>query len=94
MTQYSKLIYAPNGAFTILPKSFFERGGSLNLFCFAYGEEVFIAEQALKLNLKVEYNVNLKLIHTGYATLNVRKNKRVMKWKKEAVNAYYDKFFS
>ena len=58
-----------------------------------FGEEVFVAEQAIKLKLKVEYNVNLKLIHKGYSTLNVRKNSRVLLWKKQAVNAYYDKYF-
>ena len=89
----SKIIYAPNGAFTIFPKSFFLKGGNFKLFCFMFGEEVFVAEQAIKLKLKVEYNVNLKLIHKGYSTLNVRKNSRVLLWKKQAVNAYYDKYF-
>jgi GT2 family glycosyltransferase len=92
-TKNSKFIYAPNGAFTILPRSFFDRGGSLKLFCFLYGEEIFIAEQAIRLNLKIQYNINLKLLHSGNATLNIHNNKKILLWKKDAVNCYFKKYF-
>ena len=56
-------IYAPHGSFIIIKKEFFKLGGTLNYPGFLFGEELFLAEQILKLNKKVIYLKDINIIH-------------------------------
>lgn len=61
-------IYAPHGSFMIFHKNYFNRGGSLKYKVFLFGEEIFIAETALKLGLKIIYYPELRVIHYEHFT--------------------------
>jgi GT2 family glycosyltransferase len=54
-------IYAPHGACIIFSKLYFQRGGSLDYPMFLYGEEIFVAESARRLGLRVVYDPNLRV---------------------------------
>ena len=55
--------YAIHGSFMIFNKTFFEKGGTINYPSILFGEEIFIAEQTLQLNLKILYEPALQLEH-------------------------------
>ena len=56
-------IYAPDGAFIIFNRRYFEAGGTLNYGAFLAGEEIFVAETARRLGLNVVYDPRLSIIH-------------------------------
>jgi GT2 family glycosyltransferase len=86
-------IYSPAGAFTFFSKGFFLSGGTFDYKSFMYGEEIFIAEQSLKIGAKVFYDENIKIIHDGYSTTNFLKNPAVLKYKKDSINYIFDTYF-
>ena len=55
-------IYAPAGAYTIFKKSYFLAGGTLKSGAFLYGEEVFVAEEARKLEIDIYHEPSLRII--------------------------------
>lgn len=61
-------IYAPHGSFIIFHRRYFEAQGSLNYGCFLFGEEIFVAETARKLNLGIIYDPRLRLRHNEHRT--------------------------
>jgi GT2 family glycosyltransferase len=74
-------IYAPHGSCIILHRNYFERKGTLNHISFLFGEEIFIAENAIKNNLDIIYYPELKLLdyeHTSTGFLYSRKISRLM----------------
>ncbi len=52
-------LYAPHGSFVIFHRSYFEKGGNLDFGAFLFGEEIFVAETAHRLKLKVEFEPTL-----------------------------------
>lgn len=86
-------IYSPAGAFTFFSKGFFVSGGSFDYKSFMYGEEIFVAEECLKIGAKVFYDDNIKIIHEGYSTTNFLKNPIVLKYKRDSINYIFNKYF-
>ena len=70
--------YAVHGSFMIFNKTFFQKGGDINYPCILFGEEVFIAEQALKLNLNILYEPSLQVEHNEHATTGIFKSKEAV----------------
>ena len=70
--------YAVHGSFIIFNKTFFEKGGSINYPSVLFGEEIFIAEQALKLNLKMVYEPTLQIEHHEHTTTGIFKSKKTV----------------
>ncbi|MEI7895987.1 MAG: hypothetical protein WCJ26_03045 [bacterium] len=62
-------IYAPHGSSIIFNHKYFERGGTLNHISFLFGEEIFVAETAKRLGLKVVYLPGLKLVHDEHSSI-------------------------
>lgn len=56
-------IYAPFGAFFVFHRSFFDHGGDLSNGPFLFGEEIFVAETARDLGLRIRYEPGLTVIH-------------------------------
>ena len=61
-------IYAPFGAFIIFHRSYFEAGGSLRYPSFLFGEEIYVAETARGLGLRVMYEPRLRVIHQEHGS--------------------------
>lgn len=70
--------YAIHGSFLIFNKRFFTKGGTINYPAILFGEEIFIAEQALKLNLNIFYEPTLQVEHNEHATTGVFKSKQTV----------------
>jgi GT2 family glycosyltransferase len=70
--------YAIHGSFMILNKTFFEKGGTINYPSVLFGEELFIAEQARKLNLNMVYEPVLQVEHNEHATTGVFKSRKTV----------------
>lgn len=84
-------IYAPFGAFIIFNKNYFESGGTLDYECFLFGEEIFVAETAYKLNLNVIYDPRLKVIHREHSSFFFVGLKRKAIYAREAA-LYWERF--
>jgi GT2 family glycosyltransferase len=61
----SNLIYAPNGAFLIFSRKFFEAGGFIDDGSFLYAEEFRVAEMCRLLGLPVIHDPELRVWHQG-----------------------------
>jgi GT2 family glycosyltransferase len=70
-------IYAPHGSCLLFHKRYFEWGGTLKHPCFLFGEEIFVAESARRLGLRVWFEPSLKLLHREHETTDIMRN-RVM----------------
>ena len=58
----TQTIYAPHGSFIIFNQVFFKQGGIIDYPVFLFGEEMYVAESMKAMNLKVQYNPNIKIL--------------------------------
>jgi len=86
------LIYAPHGAFIIFSKSYFSKGGIIDDGYFLYGEENSTAAQAAKLNMKIGYVPEIKLIHKESMSTGKGLNKKKYAFQKQAFNYIKKKY--
>jgi len=68
LLEHSESMYALNGSFIILHKNFFLKGGNFSYPVKLYGEEIFLAEQLRRLNLKTVFMPDLKVVHDEKGT--------------------------
>lgn len=87
-------IYAPGGALTIFHRDYFGAGGNLDHASFLYGEEIFVAETARRLNLNVVIDPRLRIIHRGHSTTNIFKHPQILRFKRDAVSHYANAYFT
>lgn len=72
----SNIIYAPHGSYIILSEKFFSKKGTIEYKGFLYGEEIFLAEQILRLNGKIKYCENIKIIHNENSVTKLLEDKK------------------
>lgn len=90
-------IYAAHGACMIFSCEFLGRGGSLEVPFFLYGEEIYVAETARALGLKVVYDPRLRVRHsehqsTGRGSLIL--SRQAAKHLRDTINYLVHSFFS
>ncbi len=85
--------YAIHGSFMIFNKTFFQRGGTINYPCVLFGEELFIAEQALKLNLDLLYEPSLQVEHNEHATTGTFKSKEAVAYLHQSYTFLLNTYF-
>ncbi len=85
--------YAIHGSFIIFNKTFFQKGGTINYPCVLFGEELFIAEQALKLNLNMLYEPSLKVEHNEHATTGTFKSKEAVAYLHQSYTFLLNTYF-
>ena len=88
-----EMVYAVHGSFFLLTKQFFRKGGTLLYPSFLFGEEIFFAEQALQLNLKVYVDNSLKMIHHEHSTTAAVKSKQLVKYMHDSVSSLLATYF-
>ena len=88
-----KSIYAPHGACILFAKSYFLRGGTLDYPVFLFGEEIFVAETADKLELEVLYNPWLRVWHDDHASTGWVRSRIVSSYMREAAEFVADEYF-
>lgn len=90
----NKNIYAPHGSFIIFYKQFFEKGGTLNHISFLFGEEIFIAETARKLDLKVVYKPELIVSDSEHASTGFFYSKKITDFMKQSSKDIISKYYT
>ncbi|PIP54168.1 MAG: hypothetical protein COX07_06795 [Bacteroidetes bacterium CG23_combo_of_CG06-09_8_20_14_all_32_9] len=78
-------IYAPHGSCIIFHRNYFEKGGTLNHISFLFGEEVFVAETALKTGLKVVYYPVLQVLDFEHASIGVFYSDKVCRLNRQSI---------
>ncbi len=72
-------VYGIHGSFIIFSRSFFEKGGNLDFPLHLFGEEIFLAEMALRHGMVVGFDPNLKIIHHEHGTTGAFKSRKAVK---------------
>lgn len=86
-------IYAPHGSFIAFSRRYFESGGNLDHGAFLSGEELFVAETARRLGLRVVYDPRLMVIHCEHATFARYTSRQLLTFLREATDYITDTFF-
>ncbi len=86
-------VYAIHGSFIVLKQSYFDAGGNLNFKSFLYGEELFIAEECRRMNIKVLFEPSLRLEHREHTTTGNYKNSKHMKWLHQSLRYIRDEYY-
>lgn len=86
-------IYAVHGSFMIFKHTFFEKGGSFDYGGFLFGEEIFIAEQCRKYNMKVKYLPSVHLYHYEHSTTGLYKSPRHIRWMKDSLSWLISEYY-
>ena len=94
-TKHTKALkpYAIHGSFMIFNKTFFQKGGTINYPCVLFGEELFVAEQALKLNLNMLYEPSLQVEHHEHATTGIFKSKEAVAYLHQSYTFLLNTYF-
>ncbi len=79
------VIYAPHGSCLIFSRHFFDRGGSLGLPQFLFGEEIVLAETARRLGLVIEYRPELAVDDHEHASTGLFVNRKMNRYYRESV---------
>jgi GT2 family glycosyltransferase len=85
--QQVKKIYAPHGACILFHRNYFIRGGTLDHFSFLFGEEIFVAETAMKLGLEVLYVPGIRLTNFEHASVGHLVTPRLNRYHRDALKA-------
>ncbi|WP_150640187.1 hypothetical protein [Pseudomonas fluorescens] len=65
--------YSPHGSFILFTKQYFSQGGSVDYPQFLFGEEDFVAEQCLRVGLKVQYQPSITIIDDDHGSTSREK---------------------
>ena len=88
-----KFIYAPQGSCIIFSKLFFSRGGSLDYPQLLFGEEIYVAETARRLGLRVVYDPRLKVEHDDHISTGLIRSREVASHLYESTVFIADRYF-
>lgn len=89
----SERIYAPHGAMMIFLRSYFEAGGSLDYFGFLFGEEIFVAEEARRINKTIFFDPYLQARHREHVSTGVLGRSNLSKYAHQSLKQIYDRYF-
>lgn len=78
-------IYAPHGSCMIFRKSYFEKGGTLDLPNFLFGEEIYVAETCRKKGLDVIYDPGLVIRDHEHASVGFFVSPRMNRYFRESI---------
>ena len=88
-----KFIYAPQGSCVIFSKLFFSRGGSLDYPLLLFGEEIYVAETARSLGLRVVYDPRLKVWHDDHSATGLVRSRKIASRLLESAIFMADRYF-
>ncbi|WP_278181986.1 glycosyltransferase family 2 protein [Escherichia coli] len=86
-------IYAPHGAFIIIGSLYFSKGENLDHPTFLYGEELFIAERAARLGMKVIYDDRYQVLHAEHITTSKMTSEFRAKTLKESLISFIKYYY-
>jgi phenylacetate-CoA ligase len=86
-------IYAPFGGCFIFNESYFLAGGTLRHGAFLFGEELFVAETARNLKLKIIYDPSLVIAHDDHGATRLLPSRRLAMHTLQAIDYIFNTFF-
>ena len=86
-------IYAGHGSFIILTKRYFEKCGKIDYPVFLFCEELFLAENCRKANLRVEYVPTLRINDSEHVSIGKMPHDIYCRYNYEAVQNIIKTFF-
>ena len=86
-------IYAPHGACIIFSRRFFEQGGYIDNGTFLYGEEIGVAEVAMRLGLSVIFEPSLQVLHNEHRTTGRRLSRATFGYKRDALQYLLNRYW-
>ncbi|ROT09971.1 hypothetical protein [Lepagella muris] len=86
-------IYAGHGAFIILTKEFFEKGGKIEYPIFLFGEEQYLAEEIQRIGMKVIYEPSLKIMDEEHASTGKMKRGSYYEYNYQAIKYILDTYY-
>lgn len=87
-------IYAGHGSLIMLTRSFFESYKTINYPIFLFGEELFLAEEILKVGKKVRYVPSLVIHDKGHISTSKLKKKSFFKYNEESIKFILDNYYN
>jgi len=86
--------YAVHGACMLFRRDYFERGGDLRYPSFLFGEEVFVAETARRLDLSTWHDPRLKLVSQDHVSTGRFRTKAMTKYMRDSAVVLVERYFS
>jgi len=86
-------IYAPHGACILFAAEYFRRGGDLSYPGFLFGEEIFVAETARRLGVKVLYDPSLRMTSQDHVSTGRFRSKVMAGYMRDSAVLLADRYF-
>lgn len=86
-------IYAPHGACILFAAEYFRRGGDLCYPGFLFGEEVFVAETARRLGVKVLYDPSLRMTSQDHVSTGRFRSKAMAGYMRDSAVILAERYF-
>ena len=86
-------IYAAHGSCLVFSASYFNRGGTLDLPIFLFGEEIFIAEAAMQSGLNIVYRPELVIYDAEHASTGFFVTPALNVFYRQAIRAILDRYY-
>lgn len=86
-------IYAPHGSCLIFSHRWFEKGGTLHLPHFLFGEEIFVAETTKRLGLEVIYDPTMEMLDHEHASVGFFVNRTTNRYYREMCRSILSMYY-
>jgi GT2 family glycosyltransferase len=93
-TKQAFSIYAPHGSCMIFSRRYFKAGGNFEYSVFLFGEEIFVAETAMRLGLSVNHCPWLWVHDTEHASTGIIRSRKIAGYMKDATNYLVEHYFA
>ena len=88
-----RTIYAPHGSCMVFSRRYFAAGGSLDYPQFLFNEEVFVAETARRLGLRIVYDPRLKVRDYEHASTGIIRAREVAAYAAASAKYVFEEYF-
>jgi GT2 family glycosyltransferase len=87
-------VYAVHGSFFAVSQTFLSAVGRISWPCFLFGEELWFAEAARNLNLRVLHDPSVGVQHIEHGVTSQLGNFRKMRWHYESMNWLFNQYWA
>lgn len=87
-------VYMIHGSFMIFTRRFFDETAGLKFPSFLYGEEIFVAEEVVRVNKTILHDPSLKVVHAGGRTTSLIKKSLQDRYISNSLEILYDRYFA
>lgn len=89
-----RAVYAACGACMFFHRSYFERGGNLDFPSFLFGEELFVAESARALGLRIQFDPRLRVVHREHGAVRLLSSRQMARYMRDSLGVLVRTYFS